>query len=124
MQVGFVMLGCNTTGVPVSWACFTFVSLHFVFDSMKSGGVLVNHASWWPDGYQSMTLCLRTVGPADWSPEEARSETRRSGDETSAGAAAALRAHPFLYICYDDYIVVGPLSLPQYNKRRKFSTLA
>ena len=99
------------------------MSLHFVYDSMKSGGVLVKHASWWPDAYQSMILCLRTVGPAVWSPEVARSGARRSGDETSAGAAAALRAHPFLYICYDDYIVVGPLSLP-HNKRRKFFTLA
>ena len=118
------MLGCNTTGVPVSWACFTFVSLHFVFDSMKSGGVLVKHVTWWPDAYQSMTLCLRTVGPAVWSPEVARSGARRSGDETSAGAAAALRGHPFLSICcYDDIIVVVLLPLPE-DKRRKFFTLA
>ena len=53
----------------------------------------------------------------------ARSGARRSGDETSAGAAAALRGHPFLSICcYDDIIVVVLLSLP-HNKRRKFFTL-
>jgi len=89
---------CTASGGPVTWACFTFVSLHFVFDSMKSGGVLVKHASWWPDGYQSMTLCLRTVGPADWSPEEARSEAWRSGDETSAGAAVSLRGRLFFLL--------------------------
>ena len=84
---------------------------------------MVKYVWWWPDAYQSMTLCLRTVGPAVWSPEVARSGARRSGDETSAGAAAALRGHPFLSICcYDDIIVVVLLSLP-HNKRRKFSTL-
>ena len=74
--------------------------------------------------YQSMTLCLRTVGPAVWSPEVARSGARRSGDETSAGAIAALREHPFLSICcYDDIIMVVLLPLPE-DKRRKFFTLA
>ncbi len=98
------------------------MSLHFVFDSRKSAGVLVKHASWWPDGYQSMTLCLRTVGPADWSPEEARSEARRrSGNETSAGAAAALRGHLFFLLhilCYHHIIVVLLLSLPNDKRRR------
>ena len=48
----------------------------------------------------------------------ARSGARRSGDETSAGAAAALRGHPFLSICcYDDIIVVVLLPLP-HDKRR------
>ena len=75
-----------------------------------------------------MTLCLHTaVGLAVWSPEEARSEARRSGNEASAGAAATLCGNLFFflyYICYDDYIVVGLLlSLPHYKRNNIFSTL-
>ena len=85
--------------------------------------LLVRHASWWPDGYQSMTLCLRTVGPADWSPEEARSEARRSGDWTSAGAAAALRGRLFflLHILSSHYCCTSSFSSQGQVKKMFFA---
>jgi len=107
-----------TTSIPVSWACFTFVSLHFIFDSMKSGGVLVKHVSWWPDAHQSMPLplsphsragCLVTGRSAIGSPEERRRDISRSRGRTS-WASLLLPLRMML-----DFIVVVLLSLPHYK---------
>jgi len=81
---------CTASGGPVTWACFTFVSLHFVYDSMKSGGVLVKHASWWPDtsvydplSPHSRAGCLVTGRSTIRNPEERRRDISRSRGRTS-----------------------------------------